>query len=47
MVITEQNFDNVIREYNALTIAMMYRKLSEKDTARMLEIEEALESISA
>lgn len=47
MVITEQNFENVIREYNDLTFAMMYRKLSEKDTARMLELEKALESIEA
>lgn len=47
MVITEQNFEQVVREYNDLTFAMMYRKLSDKDTSRMLELEKALESISA
>ena len=44
--ITETNLDAMIREYQALTFSNLYRKLSEKDAARMQEIEEALERIS-
>ena len=43
--ITETNLDAMIREYQALAFSNLCRKLSEKDAARMQEIEEALERI--
>ena len=45
MQITEQNFEQSVREFNDLAFAMMYRKLSAKDAARYEELLAALEAI--
>lgn len=45
MQVTEQNVDAVLREYQSLSFSMVYRKLSEKDAARHLELEQALEQL--
>ena len=43
--ITEANLDAVVQEYQSLIFSSLYRKLPERDAARMLEIEEALQRI--
>jgi hypothetical protein len=45
MQVTEQNIEQVIREYQALAFSRVYRKLSEREAARYLELEQALEAI--
>jgi hypothetical protein len=42
---TEAEFQKVIREYHDLAVASQYRKLSDKDRARMYELEAKLEAI--
>lgn len=45
MQVTEQNIEQVVREYQALSFSSVYRKLSPKEAARHLELEQALENI--
>jgi hypothetical protein len=47
MQITEQNVEQIVREFNDLAFAMVCRPLSAKDTARYNELLAALESIEA